>query len=98
MSGLKDPVKGKSVVYWMRMGDLRSKSVYFASVYQLMTLLYIVHDNRALSLASAQAQNDEIPLIVLFILSPQDYVAHDRSPRRRDFTLRNLSILQACHS
>ncbi|KAK0242569.1 DNA photolyase, FAD-binding/Cryptochrome [Armillaria nabsnona] len=74
--GLKDPVKGKSVVYWMRMGDLR------------------IHDNRALSLASAQAQNDKIPLIILFILSPQDYVAHDRSPRRIDFTLRNLSILQ----
>ncbi|KAK0498590.1 DNA photolyase, FAD-binding/Cryptochrome [Armillaria luteobubalina] len=71
--GLKDPVKGKSVVYWMRMGDLR------------------IHDNRALSLASTQAQNDKIPLIVLFIISPQDYVAHDRSPRRIDFTLRNLS-------
>ncbi|KAK0191151.1 DNA photolyase, FAD-binding/Cryptochrome [Armillaria mellea] len=74
--GIKDPVKGKSVVYWMRMGDLR------------------IHDNRALSLASSQAQHNRIPLIVLFILSPQDYVAHDRSPRRIDFTLRNLSILQ----
>ncbi|KAK0206352.1 DNA photolyase, FAD-binding/Cryptochrome [Desarmillaria ectypa] len=77
--GLKSPAKGKSIVYWMRMGDLR------------------IHDNRALSLASAQAQNDNIPLIVLFVLSPQDYVAHDRSPRRIDFTLRNLSFLQACH-
>ncbi|KAK0468156.1 DNA photolyase, FAD-binding/Cryptochrome [Desarmillaria tabescens] len=53
--GLKNPAKGKSIVYWMRMGDLR------------------IHDNRALSLASAQAQKDNIPLIVLFILSPQDY-------------------------
>ncbi|KAK0490822.1 DNA photolyase, FAD-binding/Cryptochrome [Armillaria novae-zelandiae] len=74
--GIKDPLKGKSILYWMRMGDLR------------------IHDNRALSLASAQAQKDKIPLIVLFILSPQDYVAHDRSPRRIDFTLRNLSVIQ----
>ncbi|EPQ59913.1 hypothetical protein GLOTRDRAFT_26515, partial [Gloeophyllum trabeum ATCC 11539] len=49
-----------------------------------------VSDNRALSRASAQAQKEGVPLIVVFIISPQDYVAHDRSPRRIDFTLRNL--------
>ena len=37
---------------------------------------------------------DKIPLIVLFIISPQDYIAHDRSARRVDFTLRNLAIIK----
>ncbi|KAF8917886.1 DNA photolyase, FAD-binding/Cryptochrome [Mucidula mucida] len=73
--GVREPVKGECVVYWMRMADLR------------------VADNRALSLASAQALKDSIPLIVIFIFSPQDYVAHDRSARRIDFTLRNLRVL-----
>ncbi|KAL0949422.1 hypothetical protein HGRIS_009483 [Hohenbuehelia grisea] len=70
------PAKGDSVVYWMRMGDLR------------------IYDNRALSLASKQAKKDNLPLIVLFILSPQDYIAHDRGAKRIDFTLRNLAIIQ----
>lgn len=53
-----------------------------------------IHDNRALAQASAQALKDHVPLIVLFVLSPQDYAAHDRSPRRIDFTLRNLCVLR----
>ncbi|THH14880.1 hypothetical protein EW146_g5514 [Bondarzewia mesenterica] len=52
-------------------------------------------DNRALALASAQAKHDNVPLLVLFIISPQDYIAHDRSPRRIDFTLRNLSNIKS---
>ncbi|KAJ7498792.1 FAD binding domain of DNA photolyase-domain-containing protein [Mycena latifolia] len=74
--GVRTPKKGDSVLYWMRMGDLR------------------ISDNRALSLASAHAKKDNIPLIVLFVLSPQDYVAHDRGPRRIDFTLRNLASIK----
>ncbi|EKM59785.1 uncharacterized protein PHACADRAFT_158212 [Phanerochaete carnosa HHB-10118-sp] len=49
-----------------------------------------IHDNRALSQASEYARLHSLSLIVLFILSPQDYIAHDRSARRIDFTLRNL--------
>ncbi|KZT12525.1 DNA photolyase [Laetiporus sulphureus 93-53] len=71
------PPEGESVVYWMRMEDMR------------------IHDNRAFSQASAQARNDGIPLIALFVLSPQDYIAHDRGPRRIDFTLRNLECIKA---
>ncbi|KAJ7094646.1 FAD binding domain of DNA photolyase-domain-containing protein [Mycena belliarum] len=74
--GVQTPRTGKSIVYWMRMGDLR------------------ISDNRALSLASAHAKERDIPLIVLFLLSPQDYVAHDRGPRRIDFTLRNLASIK----
>ncbi|KAI0774202.1 DNA photolyase, FAD-binding/Cryptochrome [Fomes fomentarius] len=54
-----------------------------------------IRDNRAISHASAQAQQDGVPLIVLHVLSPQDYLAHDRSPRRIDFTLRNLQVIQS---
>lgn len=53
-----------------------------------------VSDNRALHQASEQAKSDDVPLLVLFTISPQDYAAHDRSPRRVDFTLRNLRCLQ----
>ncbi|KAG1866500.1 DNA photolyase, FAD-binding/Cryptochrome [Suillus subalutaceus] len=70
---VQKPPKGQSVIYWMRMGDLR------------------ISDNKALALASAQAVEDQIPLVVLHVLSPQDYIAHDRSKTRIDFVLRNLS-------
>ncbi|PPQ99040.1 hypothetical protein CVT24_003600 [Panaeolus cyanescens] len=69
---------GRSVVYWMRMADLRGE----------------VRDNRALARASEKAVQDNVPLIVLFVIVPQDYVAHDRSARRIDFTLRNLRSLK----
>jgi deoxyribodipyrimidine photo-lyase len=46
-------------------------------------------------MASDQAKKDSIPLIVLFAISPQDYIAHDRSARRIDFTLRNLTLIKA---
>ncbi|KAJ7764998.1 FAD binding domain of DNA photolyase-domain-containing protein [Mycena maculata] len=75
--GVSSPKVGESVLYWMRMGDLR------------------ISDNRALSLASAHAKKNGIPLVALFLLSPQDFVAHDRGPRRIDFTLRNLALIRA---
>lgn len=75
-SELKNVAKGDSVVYWMRMEDMR------------------LRDNRALSAASNVAQDLGVPLLVLFVLSPDDYVLHDRSPRRIDFCLRNLSVLK----
>ncbi|CCO28156.1 deoxyribodipyrimidine photo-lyase [Rhizoctonia solani AG-1 IB] len=74
---LKTTSKGDSVIYWMRMEDMR------------------VRDNRAFSAASNVAQELGVPLVVLFILSPEDYVSHDRSPRRIDFCLRNLIALKA---
>ncbi|KAG8700865.1 hypothetical protein FRC09_005703, partial [Ceratobasidium sp. 395] len=73
---IKNPPKGDSVLYWMRMEDMRVK------------------DNRALSAASSMAEELDVPLLVLFMLSPDDYVSHDRSPRRVDFCLRNLALLK----
>ncbi|KAJ4478256.1 DNA photolyase, FAD-binding/Cryptochrome [Lentinula aciculospora] len=65
-----------------------------AVVYWMKIADLRISDNHALSLASAQAKKEEIPLIVLFVISPQDYKAHDRGPRRIDFTLRNLTIIK----
>lgn len=53
-----------------------------------------VRDNRAIAQASAQAQWNGVPLIALHVLSPQDYIAHDRGARRIDFVLRNLQIIR----
>ncbi|ORY51765.1 DNA photolyase, FAD-binding/Cryptochrome [Leucosporidium creatinivorum] len=52
-------------------------------------------DNRALAHASGVAKTHSLPLIVLYVFSPSDYAAHDRSPRRIDFQVRQLRYLSA---
>ncbi|GAA6008527.1 hypothetical protein JCM11491_004509 [Sporobolomyces phaffii] len=54
-----------------------------------------IKDNTALSHASAFAEQNGLPLVVLHIFSPGDYKAHDRSPRRIDFQLRQMRHLQS---
>lgn len=51
-------------------------------------------DNRALSLASKRAQAAGVPLVGLYILSPEDLEAHLISPARVDFALRSLAVLR----
>lgn len=53
------------------------------------------HDNRALALAADVAKTHNIPLVCLFIVSPQDYQAHLTSAARVDFELRTLAVLKA---
>lgn len=53
-----------------------------------------LHDNRALHAAFQRAQEHKIPLICLYILSPEDWTAHSTSAPRVDFTLRILAQLQ----
>jgi deoxyribodipyrimidine photo-lyase len=53
-----------------------------------------LHDNRALHAASQLARDHKIPLIGLYILSPEDLTAHLASPARVDLTLRTLQRLQ----
>ena len=84
----------EAVVYWMRMADLRSKCLESRWCETPTNPRILVVDNRALSQASERAQELELPLIVLFVISPQDYVAHDRGPRRVDFVLRNLKWIK----
>lgn len=51
-------------------------------------------DNTALALASQKAQDAGVPLICVYLLSPQDFEAHLLSPARVDFMLRSLAVLQ----
>ncbi|PNP48124.1 hypothetical protein TGAMA5MH_00781 [Trichoderma gamsii] len=51
-------------------------------------------DNRSLALASAKAKEAGVPLICVYIISPQDFEAHLTSPARVDFMLRTLSVLK----
>lgn len=88
----EEPV-GSSVVYWMRMEDLRSKTQILLFFQSKTDNLHPVDDNRALSAASTLAKRHNVPLLTMFIFSPQDYVAHDRGARRIDFTIRNLADL-----
>lgn len=52
------------------------------------------YDNRSLALASDKAKEAGVPLICMYIVSPQDYEAHLRSPARVDFMLRSLEVLK----
>lgn len=54
-----------------------------------------LHDNRALSLASQKARSKGVPLVCMFIVSPQDYQAHFTSAVRVDFELRTLEVMKA---
>jgi deoxyribodipyrimidine photo-lyase len=51
-------------------------------------------DNHALHLASEKAQSKGVPLICMYIVSPQDFEAHLTAPVRVDFILRTLEVLK----
>ena len=51
-------------------------------------------DNHALHLAAQKAKSKGVPLIGLFLVSPQDWQAHVTSAVRVDFVLRTLGVLK----
>ena len=53
-----------------------------------------VKDNRSLHLAAEEAKSKGIPLICVYLVSPQDLEAHLTAPIRIDFMHRTLEILQ----
>jgi deoxyribodipyrimidine photo-lyase len=53
-----------------------------------------VRDNMSLHLASQLAHRNNVPLLKMYIISPQDFEAHSTAPARVDFILRTLHILQ----
>ncbi|EXJ76835.1 deoxyribodipyrimidine photo-lyase [Capronia epimyces CBS 606.96] len=53
-----------------------------------------ITDNKGLYLASAEAEKHRIPLICMYLISPQDFEAHLTAPVRVDFILRNLRVLK----
>ena len=53
-----------------------------------------LRDNRGFSRASQLAQKHNLPLICLYLCSPQDWEAHLTAAVRVGFTLRSLEVLQ----
>lgn len=51
-------------------------------------------DNTALWMASEKAKEKGVPLVAMYIISPQDFEAHLTAPVRVDFILRTLEILK----
>ncbi|POR33174.1 Deoxyribodipyrimidine photo-lyase [Tolypocladium paradoxum] len=51
-------------------------------------------DNKALALASEKAKIAGVPLVCMYVVSPQDFEAHLRAPVRVDFVLRTLVVLK----
>jgi deoxyribodipyrimidine photo-lyase len=52
-------------------------------------------DNKGLHLASEKAKSKGVPLIAMYLVSPQDFQAHLTSAVRVDFILRTLDVLKA---
>lgn len=52
-------------------------------------------DNKGLRLASEKAKSKGVPLIAIYLVSPQDFEAHLTSAVRVDFVLRTLDVLKA---
>lgn len=52
-------------------------------------------DNRGLDLAAKKAKRLGVPLICVYLVSPQDWEAHLTAPVRVDFMLRCLEVLKA---
>jgi deoxyribodipyrimidine photo-lyase len=53
-----------------------------------------MRDNHALHLASEKAESEGVPLICMYLVSPQDFEAHLTAPVRVDFILRTLEVLK----
>ncbi|KAI9823264.1 MAG: hypothetical protein M1826_000207 [Phylliscum demangeonii] len=53
-----------------------------------------LQDNTALHFAAEQAQAARVPLICVYLVSPQDYQAHLRAPVRIDFMFRTLEVMK----
>ena len=53
-----------------------------------------LNDNRGLAMAAAKAKEAGIPLLCLFVVSPQDYQAHFTGRPRVDFDLRTLAVMK----
>ncbi|KAG9232939.1 putative Deoxyribodipyrimidine photo-lyase [Amylocarpus encephaloides] len=51
-------------------------------------------DNKALDTASETAKEKGVPLVAMYIVSPQDFEAHLTAPVRVDFILRTLEVLK----
>lgn len=54
-----------------------------------------LHDSRGLGLAARKAREAGVPLVCVFIASPEDYQAHLTSAARVDFELRTLRVMKA---
>ncbi|KAI9888514.1 MAG: hypothetical protein M1814_006848 [Vezdaea aestivalis] len=53
-----------------------------------------MQDNKALSLAAEKASEAKVPLVCMYLISPQDFEAHLTAPVRVDFILRCLESLK----
>ncbi|KAI9760119.1 MAG: hypothetical protein M4579_001839 [Chaenotheca gracillima] len=53
-----------------------------------------IQDNKGLHLAAQKAKEANVPLICMYIVSPQDFQAHATAPVRVDFILRTLEVLK----
>lgn len=73
----------------------RKKAKVGESVVHWFKMDLRIKDNTALSLASQKAKDAGVPLIGLYVVSPQDWEAHLTAPIRVDFMLRTLEVLKA---
>lgn len=74
--------------------DLRNKVKSKNAVVHWFKMDLRTIDNRGLWLASQKAKEAGVPLLALYIISPQDFEAHLTAPVRVDFQIRTLHVLK----
>ncbi|KAM7194643.1 deoxyribodipyrimidine photolyase [Naviculisporaceae sp. PSN 640] len=74
--------------------SVRKKIVVKDAVVHWFKMDLRTYDNSALHLASEKAKESGVPLIALYIVSPQDFEAHLTAPVRVDFMLRCLAVIK----
>ena len=75
--------------------DVRSKVDPGEAVIHWFRADLRVNDNRGLALAGERAKAAGVPLVGLYVISPEDLEAHLAAPARVDFALRSLDALRA---
>lgn len=74
--------------------SLRSKIAVKDAVVHWFKMDLRIYDNRALTMASRKAAEAGVPLICVYLVSPEDFDAHLRAPMRVDFMMRTLAVLR----
>ncbi|PYH34392.1 deoxyribodipyrimidine photo-lyase PHR1 [Aspergillus neoniger CBS 115656] len=90
---LERPIESLQMAYEDTFDERQKIEPKAAVVHWFKTDLRL-HDNRGLQMAYQVAREHNLPLIGLYILSPEDLTAHLSSAPRVDLTLRTLELLR----
>ncbi|KAI0881555.1 deoxyribodipyrimidine photo-lyase [Annulohypoxylon maeteangense] len=92
-NGIPRPIEQLEAALEETASERRNVKVKEAVIHWFKTDLRTT-DNRALWEASQKAREADVPLICIYIVSPEDFEAHLTAPIRVDYVMRTLRILK----